>query len=150
MRGLRAEEQKMGWKRRCCWGGGGGGDLLCRLTLVLGFLLPACRTRLYTNHWAVRIAGGLPEANRIASKYGYVNIGQVTLLTTTSERAGAGSGAGCGELRRGGRRGTEDWSPCLAALSPVELSFPSRCRPAFLRRLRVKETMATTGLRCSG
>lgn len=84
------EEQKMGWKRRCCWGGGGGGDLLCRLTLVLGFLLPACRTRLYTNHWAVRIAGGLPEANRIASKYGYVNIGQVTLLTTTSERAGDG------------------------------------------------------------
>lgn len=82
MWGLLAEE-KMGWKRRSCWGGGGGGDLLCRLTLVLGFLLPACRTRLYTNHWAVRITGGLPEANRIASKYGYVNIGQVTLLTTT-------------------------------------------------------------------
>lgn len=85
MWGLCAEEEKMGWKRRCCWGGGGGGDLLCRLTLVLGFLLPACRTRLYTNHWAVRITGGLPEANRIASKYGYVNTGQVTLLPTTSE-----------------------------------------------------------------
>ncbi|NWR75520.1 PCSK5 convertase, partial [Centropus unirufus] len=70
----------MGWKRRCCWGGGGGGDLLCRLTLVLGFLLPACRTRLYTNHWAVRITGGLPEANRIASKYGYINIGQIGTL----------------------------------------------------------------------
>ncbi|TRZ25690.1 hypothetical protein HGM15179_001409 [Zosterops borbonicus] len=70
----------MGWKRRCCWGGGGGGDLLCRLTLVLGFLLPACRTRLYTNHWAVRIAGGLPEADRIASKYGYINIGQIGTL----------------------------------------------------------------------
>lgn len=40
--------------------------------------MPACRTRLYTNHWAVRISGGLPEANRIASKYGYINIGQVT------------------------------------------------------------------------
>ncbi|XP_068278360.1 proprotein convertase subtilisin/kexin type 5 isoform X1 [Nyctibius grandis] len=70
----------MGWKRRCCWGGGGGGDLLCRLTLLLGFLLPACRTRLYTNHWAVRITGGLPEANRIASKYGYINIGQIGTL----------------------------------------------------------------------
>ncbi|XP_051499578.1 proprotein convertase subtilisin/kexin type 5 isoform X2 [Apus apus] len=70
----------MGWKRRCCWGGGGGGDLLCRLTLLLGFLLPACRTRLYTNHWAVRITGGLSEANRIASKYGYVNIGQIGTL----------------------------------------------------------------------
>lgn len=103
MRGLRAEEQKMGWKRRCFWGGGGGGDLLCRLTLVLGFLLPACRTRLYTNHWAVRIAGGLPEANRIASKYGYVNIGQVTLLTTTSERAGGRVRDGRLRPRRGPR-----------------------------------------------
>ncbi|KAF4804617.1 hypothetical protein TURU_006029 [Turdus rufiventris] len=74
----------MGWKRR--WGGGGGGDLLCRLTLVLGFLLPACRTRLYTNHWAVRITGGLPEANRIASKYGYVNIGQIFLAVVLKIR----------------------------------------------------------------
>uniref|UniRef100_A0A8C6ZU05 Proprotein convertase subtilisin/kexin type 5 n=1 Tax=Nothoprocta perdicaria TaxID=30464 RepID=A0A8C6ZU05_NOTPE len=70
----------MGWKRRCCGGGGGGGDLLCLLTLVLGFLLPACRTRLYTNHWAVRIAGGLAEADRIAAKYGYLNIGQIGTL----------------------------------------------------------------------
>ncbi|XP_062985426.1 proprotein convertase subtilisin/kexin type 5 isoform X2 [Elgaria multicarinata webbii] len=64
-------------------GGGGirsGGDLLCLLTLLLGFLLPACRTRLYTNHWAVRITGGIQEANRIASKYGYINIGQIGAL----------------------------------------------------------------------
>lgn len=99
----------MGWKRHCCWGGGGGGDLLCRLTLVLGFLLPACRTRLYTNHWAVRITGGLQEANRIASKYGYVNIGQVTLLATTSERApatrpaGGQAGSAAAALRRRGK-----------------------------------------------
>lgn len=65
----------------CCFfpGARSGGDLLCLLALLLGFLLPACRTRLYTNHWAVRIAGGLPEANRIAGKYGYLNLGQVTL-----------------------------------------------------------------------
>lgn len=63
----------------CCRGARRGGDLLRLLTLLLGFLLPACRTRMYTNHWAVRITGGLQEANRIASKYGYVNIGQVTL-----------------------------------------------------------------------
>ncbi|XP_019410471.1 PREDICTED: proprotein convertase subtilisin/kexin type 5 isoform X4 [Crocodylus porosus] len=69
----------MGWKSRCCrGGGGGGGDLLC--LLVLGLLLPACRTRVYTNHWAVRITGGLQEASRIASKYGYVNIGQIGTL----------------------------------------------------------------------
>lgn len=68
----------MGWKGGCyCWGV--RSDLLCLLTLWLGFLLPACRTRVYTNHWAVRISGGLHEANRIASKYGYINIGQVTL-----------------------------------------------------------------------
>ncbi|CAM4558064.1 unnamed protein product [Lepidochelys olivacea] len=70
----------MGWKSRCCWGGGGGGDRLCLLTLLLGFLLPACRTRMYTNHWAVRITGGHQEASRIASKYGYVNIGQIGAL----------------------------------------------------------------------
>lgn len=103
----------MGWKRRCCWGGGGGGDLLCRLTLVLGFLLPACRTRLYTNHWAVRITGGLTEANRIASKYGYVNIGQVTLLTTTSERGGGPAPAARPAGRRAGRQGPLP-PPCAA------------------------------------
>ncbi|CAI5786880.1 convertase subtilisin kexin type 5 isoform X2 [Podarcis lilfordi] len=71
----------MGWKSGwgCC-GVRSGADLLCLLTLWLGFLLPACRTRLYTNHWAVRITGGNQEANRIASKYGYINIGQIGAL----------------------------------------------------------------------
>uniref|UniRef100_A0A6J0TBE0 Proprotein convertase subtilisin/kexin type 5 isoform X2 n=1 Tax=Pogona vitticeps TaxID=103695 RepID=A0A6J0TBE0_9SAUR len=69
------------WKSSCCGRGvRSGGDLLLLLTLLLGFLLPACRTRLYTNHWAVRIAGGIEEANRIASKYGYINIGQIGAL----------------------------------------------------------------------
>ena len=53
-------------------------DLLCGLVLLGCCLLPVCRTRVYTNHWAVKIAGGFPEANRIASKYGFINIGQVT------------------------------------------------------------------------
>ncbi|XP_060618166.2 proprotein convertase subtilisin/kexin type 5 isoform X2 [Anolis sagrei] len=68
------------WKRVCRCRGGFGGDLLCLLALLLGCLVPACRSRLYTNHWAVRIAGGIQEANRIASKYGYVNIGQIGAL----------------------------------------------------------------------
>ncbi|XP_077200877.1 proprotein convertase subtilisin/kexin type 5 isoform X2 [Paroedura picta] len=72
----------MGWKGGggACWGVRSGGDLLCLLTLWLGVLLPVCRTRVYTNHWAVRISGGLQEANRIATKYGYINIGQIGAL----------------------------------------------------------------------
>ncbi|XP_074062783.1 proprotein convertase subtilisin/kexin type 5 isoform X2 [Macrotis lagotis] len=67
----------MGWRSRCCLG---RLDLLCVLALLLGCLLPVCRTRVYTNHWAVKIAGGFPEANRIASKYGFINIGQIGAL----------------------------------------------------------------------
>lgn len=47
------------------------------LALLGGCLLPVCRTRVYTNHWAVKISGGFSEADRIASKYGFINIGQV-------------------------------------------------------------------------
>nr|XP_033782752.1 proprotein convertase subtilisin/kexin type 5 isoform X1 [Geotrypetes seraphini] len=57
-----------------------GGDLLCLLALLLGFCLSSCRTRTYTNHWAVRITGGSQEANRIANKYGYINMGQIGTL----------------------------------------------------------------------
>ncbi|XP_048188146.1 proprotein convertase subtilisin/kexin type 5 isoform X4 [Perognathus longimembris pacificus] len=67
-----------GWGSRCCCAG--RLDLLCVLALLGGCLLPVCRTRVYTNHWAVKIAGGFPEANRIASKYGFINIGQIGAL----------------------------------------------------------------------
>lgn len=99
----RSGAEKMGWKGGCCcWGVRSGGDLLCLLTLWLGFLLPACRTRMYTNHWAVRISGGLQEANRIASKYGYINIGQVTLRrqATRSRPPSPGSGRAGGHATR--------------------------------------------------
>ncbi|XP_045696264.1 proprotein convertase subtilisin/kexin type 5 isoform X1 [Phyllostomus hastatus] len=68
----------MGWGSRCCCPG--RLDLLCLLALLGCCLLPVCRTRVYTNHWAVKIAGGFPEANRIASKYGFINIGQIGAL----------------------------------------------------------------------
>ncbi|XP_036711559.1 proprotein convertase subtilisin/kexin type 5 isoform X1 [Balaenoptera musculus] len=68
----------MGWGSRCCCPG--RLDLLCVLALLGGWLLPVCRTRVYTNHWAVKIAGGFPEANRIASKYGFINLGQIGAL----------------------------------------------------------------------
>ncbi|KAI4902232.1 hypothetical protein NFI96_024560 [Prochilodus magdalenae] len=32
---------------------------------------------VFTNHWAVRITGGPEEANELASKYGFTNLGQI-------------------------------------------------------------------------
>ncbi|KAJ8380875.1 hypothetical protein SKAU_G00016530 [Synaphobranchus kaupii] len=54
-----------------------GKGFVCVLALWLGFTLPLCKARIYTNHWAVRIAGGPEFADRIASKYGYKNMGQI-------------------------------------------------------------------------
>lgn len=42
---------------------------------VLMFLV--CEAQLFTNHWAVRITGGPENADRIAEKYGFLNMGQV-------------------------------------------------------------------------
>ncbi|XP_055469807.1 proprotein convertase subtilisin/kexin type 5 isoform X3 [Psammomys obesus] len=67
-----------GWGSRRCHPG--RQDLLCVLALLAGCLLPVCRTRVYTNHWAVKIAGGFAEADRIASKYGFINVGQIGAL----------------------------------------------------------------------
>lgn len=52
--------------------------LLCALALFGVCLLPEARARVYTNHWALKIAGGFAEANRIAGKYGFINLGQVS------------------------------------------------------------------------
>lgn len=52
-------------------------SLLCVLAVCLGFVSPPCKARIYTNHWAVRIAGGDEVADRIAEKYGYRNMGQI-------------------------------------------------------------------------
>lgn len=56
-------------------------SLLCVLALSLGL----CKARLYTNHWAVRIAGGPEVAERIADKYGYRNMGQVGRTSLPSQ-----------------------------------------------------------------
>ncbi|XP_013925110.1 PREDICTED: proprotein convertase subtilisin/kexin type 6-like [Thamnophis sirtalis] len=54
--------------------------------LLLLAALPAClparqaRSVYYTNHWAVRVLGGPGEADRLASAYGYLNLGQVGSL----------------------------------------------------------------------
>uniref|UniRef100_A0A8C5FU44 P/Homo B domain-containing protein n=1 Tax=Gadus morhua TaxID=8049 RepID=A0A8C5FU44_GADMO len=51
------------------------------LVLYLGFGSTPCTARVYTNHWALRIAGGPDAADRIAEKYGYRNMGQIGDLT---------------------------------------------------------------------
>lgn len=53
------------------------------LFLIFLFLTSVVRQTLssrnvYTNHWAVRISGGRGEADKLALKYGYTNLGQVS------------------------------------------------------------------------
>lgn len=36
-----------------------------------------CEARLFTNHWAVRVTGGQENADQVAEKYGFLNMGQV-------------------------------------------------------------------------
>ncbi|KAK1176048.1 proprotein convertase subtilisin/kexin type 5-like [Acipenser oxyrinchus oxyrinchus] len=61
----------MGWKSHL------NREFVYVLALWLGCVLPLCRTRMYTNHWAVRISGASQDADRIADKYGYRNMGQI-------------------------------------------------------------------------
>uniref|UniRef100_W5N9Q8 Proprotein convertase subtilisin/kexin type 6 n=1 Tax=Lepisosteus oculatus TaxID=7918 RepID=W5N9Q8_LEPOC len=55
--------------------------------LILSLLFSTfsiCQTlpsrNIYTNHWAVRISGGREEADKLATKYGYNNLGQIGSL----------------------------------------------------------------------
>uniref|UniRef100_UPI0037E727F9 furin (paired basic amino acid cleaving enzyme) a n=1 Tax=Semicossyphus pulcher TaxID=241346 RepID=UPI0037E727F9 len=45
------------------------------LVLLISGLVPAQGQKVYTNTWAVHIPGGQEEANRIASKHGFINHG---------------------------------------------------------------------------
>uniref|UniRef100_A0A8C2DFK4 Proprotein convertase subtilisin/kexin type 6 n=1 Tax=Cyprinus carpio TaxID=7962 RepID=A0A8C2DFK4_CYPCA len=53
------------------------------MRLLVGFVLStfwlweASLSRVYTNHWAVRIPEGPVEADKLASKYGFTNLGQI-------------------------------------------------------------------------
>uniref|UniRef100_A0A673ATV0 Furin-1-like n=1 Tax=Sphaeramia orbicularis TaxID=375764 RepID=A0A673ATV0_9TELE len=47
------------------------------LVLLVSGLGPALGQTIYTNQWAVHIPGGPEEANRIATKHGFVNYGHV-------------------------------------------------------------------------
>lgn len=54
---------------------------LCLVLLVTSwgeFVVHGQRDVL-TNHWAVRITGGPLHADRVAAKYGYRNLGQVSV-----------------------------------------------------------------------
>uniref|UniRef100_A0A671KZ04 Proprotein convertase subtilisin/kexin type 6-like n=1 Tax=Sinocyclocheilus anshuiensis TaxID=1608454 RepID=A0A671KZ04_9TELE len=53
------------------------------MRLLVGFVFSTCwlweasLSRVYTNHWAVRIPEGPVEAEKLASKYGFTNLGQI-------------------------------------------------------------------------
>lgn len=48
------------------------------LVLLVSGLEPALGQKVYTNTWAVHIPGGPEEADRIASKHGFINHGHVS------------------------------------------------------------------------
>lgn len=48
------------------------------LVLLVSGLGPASGQKVYTNTWAVHIPGGQEEADRIASKHGFINYGHVS------------------------------------------------------------------------
>uniref|UniRef100_A0A8C7L8N2 Proprotein convertase subtilisin/kexin type 6 n=1 Tax=Oncorhynchus kisutch TaxID=8019 RepID=A0A8C7L8N2_ONCKI len=54
---------------------------MCIFFIFILSTLEICQSlaprNVYTNHWAVRIAGGQEEADKLAAKYGYNNYGQV-------------------------------------------------------------------------
>lgn len=48
--------------------------------LWMGTVLQFCQATIYTNDWAVRISGDLESVDRIAEKYGFTNMGQVSVI----------------------------------------------------------------------
>lgn len=48
------------------------------LVLLVSGLGPVLGEKVYTNTWAVHIPGGQEEADRIASKHGFINYGHVS------------------------------------------------------------------------
>lgn len=63
-----------------CWQERRGKMRLFVVFLLSTFVL-VCKTApsrsVFTNHWAVRLTGGSEEADKLASKYGFTNLGQV-------------------------------------------------------------------------
>uniref|UniRef100_A0A4W5KGD1 Peptidase S8 pro-domain domain-containing protein n=1 Tax=Hucho hucho TaxID=62062 RepID=A0A4W5KGD1_9TELE len=57
---------------------------MCLFFIFILSTLEICQSlaprNVYTNHWAVRIAGGQEEADKLAAKYGYNNYGQIGSL----------------------------------------------------------------------
>lgn len=47
------------------------------LTLLFVNFTSSRDQKLYSNTWALEVDGGEEEANRIAEKYGYINLGKV-------------------------------------------------------------------------
>lgn len=54
---------------------------LFQLMVFFALMFLVCETRLFTNHWGVRITGGQENADEMAEKYGFLNMGQVCTLS---------------------------------------------------------------------
>lgn len=52
---------------------------LFQLMMLFALVFLVSEARLFTNHWAVRITGGPENADQVAEKYGFLNIGQVCM-----------------------------------------------------------------------
>lgn len=50
------------------------------VALWMGTLFQFCHATTYTNDWAIRIRGDVESVNRIAEKYGFTNMRQVSLI----------------------------------------------------------------------
>ena len=56
-------------------------EALFPLFVVYSFIAVGVSATTYTNDWAVEIEGGHEEANRIAFRHGFVNLGTVSRST---------------------------------------------------------------------
>lgn len=80
------------------------------LVLGMGILLQFCRAAIYTNDWAMRITGGRDSVHGIAEKYGFTNMGQVSVI------------------RHGDKHTTKD-TQAFAVSSSIQKKGCSDCRP---------------------
>ncbi|GAA6104387.1 proprotein convertase subtilisin/kexin type 6 isoform X1 [Tachysurus ichikawai] len=51
--------------------------VVCLLSTFLVASDASASQSVFTNHWAVRVRGGLNQADKLASKYGFTNLGQI-------------------------------------------------------------------------
>uniref|UniRef100_A0A3B3TR78 Proprotein convertase subtilisin/kexin type 5a n=1 Tax=Poecilia latipinna TaxID=48699 RepID=A0A3B3TR78_9TELE len=64
-------------------------------TLWMGTLLQLCHATIYTNDWAIKVRGDPESVKRIAEKYGFTNMGQVSVLKYRAYSLSCTEASGC-------------------------------------------------------